>query len=175
MSGRHASPLECIDALRDRIAEMELRRERRPSKSDATPQGTERRGGFRQRPDARMVILDGERLTLTEGARRLGLTGSTLHFRIVNRTGTTDYGEVDIRAIRADVAMAVGKQPTRFVVLDAERVSLAEAARRLEIPSPTLRQRLINRIPSGDYQNADVRAVGADVRKTSRTRHPWPI
>ena len=49
-----------------------------------------------------MLVLDGERLTLTESARRLGLSPSALHFRIVNRMHTKDYGCVDLRAIHVD-------------------------------------------------------------------------
>jgi hypothetical protein len=46
-----------------------------------------------------MVILDGERICLTEVARRLHLAPSALHFRILRRTGDPAHYDVDVRAI----------------------------------------------------------------------------
>lgn len=70
----------------------------------ATPRkGPERRGGRRDRRDARFVVLDGARLCLADAARALGISISTLHLRIVARTHDPAYAEVDIRAIGADV------------------------------------------------------------------------
>jgi hypothetical protein len=101
--------------LRARIAELEFRLERAAQKRqtpaapaldgppEQQPQEMERRGGRRNRPDARMVILDGEHLCLTEAARRLCISPSALHFRIVNRTGgDAGYSDVDLRTIGAD-------------------------------------------------------------------------
>ena len=97
LPGPHSDALECIDALRDRLADLEFQIDGRRSGAD-----TARRGGRRERKDARMVILDGRRLCLTEAARELGISAVALHFRLVNRTGTADYREIDIRVVGAD-------------------------------------------------------------------------
>ena len=68
----------------------------------AAPKPSPPRGGVRNRHDARMVVLDGARITLTEAARRLQISASALHFRIVRRTGDIAYRETDIRAVGAD-------------------------------------------------------------------------
>jgi hypothetical protein len=114
--GRHETPGDrlchgcpCVDALRARIADLEFRLERAAQKrvgpvpTQQEPPA-ERRGGRRNRKDARMVILDGERLCITEAARRLEITASTLHFRLLARTKTKDYDGVDVRAVGADGA-----------------------------------------------------------------------
>lgn len=122
LRGEHDTPgdwscrgCECVDALRARVADLEFRLERKAQRrmvspaqpaqdaSSEQPPKTERRGGRRDRKDARMVVMDGERLCLTDAARKLGLAPSALHFRIINRVHTSDYGEVDLRAIGADV------------------------------------------------------------------------
>jgi len=79
--------------------------------------GADGRGGFRRRKDLRMVVLDGERVHLTEAARRLGMSASALHFRIVRRTGTSDYSDVDLRAIQVEVPKTrsgTWKSPSKF-------------------------------------------------------------
>lgn len=96
--GRHDKPTECIDALRDLVARLQFRAEARR----ATAAGPERRGGRRDRKDARMVILDGQRVCLAEAARRLGLSTSALHFRLLHRTRDPQYCDVDVRAVGAD-------------------------------------------------------------------------
>jgi len=101
---RHADAEECIDALRDHIARLSFKIEQRADK----PSQPTRRGGRRERKDNRFVLLDGDRLCLADAARRLGLSISSLHFRILRRTGTSDYGEVDLRAIRVEVKRAPG-------------------------------------------------------------------
>jgi hypothetical protein len=50
------------------------------------------------------VLLDGQRLCLSDAARALNLTPSTLHFRLVARTHDANYMDVDVRAVGADVA-----------------------------------------------------------------------
>jgi hypothetical protein len=100
---RHADAEECIDALRDHIARLSFKIEQRADK----PSQPTRRGGRRERKDNRFVLLDGERLTLAEAGRRLGLTASSLHFRILRRTKDAEYREVDLRAIGADVPRRV--------------------------------------------------------------------
>lgn len=100
----------CVDALRARIAELEFKIER-AAQTPAAPAGTahaRQRGGRRNRPDARMVILDGERLCLTEAARRLGIAPSALHFRLLSRTKSKEYDGVDIRAVGADHVRVAG-------------------------------------------------------------------
>lgn len=97
--GRHETASECIDQLRDWIARLQFRKEARATKSAQTSS----RGGRRDRHDARMVILDDERLCITEAARRLGISTSALHFRLVNRCGP-DYQEPDVRGVGADHA-----------------------------------------------------------------------
>ncbi len=102
-AGPHAGPDECIEALRTVIAKMEFRQEQTREKAAARPALAGCRGGWRNRPDARMVLLDGERITLTEAARRLEMSASALHFRIVRRAGTAEYSEVDLRALHVEV------------------------------------------------------------------------
>jgi len=75
-------------------------------------------GDGRCRANSRVVILDGKRLCLTEAARALGISASALHFRITNRTGASDYGEVDIRAVGADVPQPPGRPPKPPLDLD---------------------------------------------------------
>lgn len=104
-AGQHENARECIDALRSVIAKMQFRCEQRTGARRPPASG---RGGFRNRTDARMVLLDGHRITLTEAGRRLGLSPSALHHRIVHRTGTTDYADVDLRAIQADAKRGPG-------------------------------------------------------------------
>jgi len=96
----------CVDALRARVAELEFKLER-AAQRPAAPAGaapTRQRGGRRERKDQRMVVLDGERLCLTDAARRLEITASTLHFRLLARTKTKDYDGVDVRAVGAHIA-----------------------------------------------------------------------
>ena len=100
MRGVHTSFDECIDALRDRIGDLEIAID--TEKASASTGATGNRGGYRKRSDLRMLTLDGERVNLTEASRRLGLSPAALHFRIVNRLHTKDYGCVDLRAIGAD-------------------------------------------------------------------------
>lgn len=97
MFGRHASPLECIDALRDRIAVLSFQCEAQRGARSQAPFG-----GRVLRRDHRIVILDGQRLCLTDAARRVGISPVALHFRLVNRTGNANYGRVDVRAVGAD-------------------------------------------------------------------------
>ena len=101
MRGQHVTPQYCIDALRDAVAGLQFRVEQ-AAKKPAAPRKP-RTGGYRDRQDLRMVVLDGEHLNLTEAARRLGLTAGALHWRIVHRTGTQKCGEVDLRPIGSDV------------------------------------------------------------------------
>lgn len=109
---RYCRGCPCIDAMRARIAELEFKLERAAQKrqAPAVPIQIEQRGGRRNRPDARMVILDGEHLCLTEAARRLGISPSALHFRIANRVGAAEYGEVDLRLVEADVVRSKGTE-----------------------------------------------------------------
>jgi hypothetical protein len=106
---RHRGEMGCIEALREVIAGLQLRSMAQAPAENTLQKGKpSRRGGFRVRKDARMVMLGGERISLTEAARRLGITASTLHWRIVNRTRTSDYVDVDIRAIGADIVGTPG-------------------------------------------------------------------
>ena len=108
---RHARPEDrfcrgcpCVDALRARIADLEFRLEKMAVKP-IRPEQPERRGGRRNRRDTRFVLLDGQRLCLADAARALGVTASTLHFRLVNRTHDRNYPQnADVRALGADVA-----------------------------------------------------------------------
>jgi hypothetical protein len=90
-----------LDALRDYIAKAEFNLD---AGAKAGSSRNHNRGGYRERQDARWVFLDGIRMTLTEAARELGITASTLHFRILRRTHDAAYNNVDIRAIGADIA-----------------------------------------------------------------------
>lgn len=100
MRGRHASELECIDALRDELGRLELAEERLCEKLAIRPPRAKR-----QPPrSARWVILDGERLTLTSAAHRLGIDPSTLHRRLRDCTQEPSARDIDIRAVGADVA-----------------------------------------------------------------------
>jgi hypothetical protein len=100
--GRTCRGCECVESLRANIAKLEFRLEKAVQKAVQTEQPT-RRGGRRDRRDTRWVILDGDRVTLTDAARRLGLSTSALHWRIVRRTIDPAYHDVDVRAIGADV------------------------------------------------------------------------
>ena len=118
--GQHGTPGDrwcrgcpCIDAMRARIADLEFRLERVAAKP-IRPEQPERRGGRRNRRDTRFVVLDGQRLCLADAARALGVTTSTLHFRLVNRVHDKNYQEVDVRAVGADVAK-YGANPARNV------------------------------------------------------------
>ena len=86
--GRPCHGCQCVESLRATIAKLEFRLEKAVQKP-VQPEQPDHRGGRRERKDQRMVVLDGERLCLTEAARRLGLSASTLHFRIFRRTGDT--------------------------------------------------------------------------------------
>ena len=99
MRGRHADARECIDALRDQVAVLGLRREGAPP-AHGNPCGNG--GGRFPRSDNRYVLLDGQRLILSDAARSLGLSVSALHFRITRRVGHADYGCVDVREVGAD-------------------------------------------------------------------------
>ena len=94
---RHPTAGDCIDALREHIALLQFRLERRAQGAPSVHVGP------RKRKDNRYVLLDGESLCLTEAARRLGLSTAALHFRLVARTGTREYAGIDVRAIGADV------------------------------------------------------------------------
>ena len=99
MPGRHADTAECIDALRGRIADLEFRQELAVDNRRAPR--AERRGGRRDRSDARMVLLDGQRLTLAQAAEKLALTEQALYFRIRRQVGT-NYRDVDLRTLGLD-------------------------------------------------------------------------
>lgn len=90
--------MDCINALRDQIAVLSFRRETKRGVSA----NAWRPGGRFPRSDNRWVVLDGQRMILTDAARKLGISNVALHFRLVNRTGGKDYDGVDIRAVRAD-------------------------------------------------------------------------
>jgi hypothetical protein len=128
--GEHTAPGDrqcrgcgCIDRLRAMVADLEFRIERMARKAAKQPtQKVERRGGRRDRSDTRFVVLDGQRLCLADAARALGVTTSTLHFRLVNRVQDKNYQEVDVRAVGADVAKHRG-DPAR----DDDTVSPAAA------------------------------------------------
>ena len=102
-NGPHETAEQCIDALRMIIARLEFRQEEHEPEQKRPASA---RGGRRERSDNRMVLLDGERLCLTVAARRLGISTAALHYRIVARTGTKEYAEVDLRAISIDVLRA---------------------------------------------------------------------
>ncbi len=115
MQGQHANPFACIDALRDRLAVLSFERE---GKRNA-PGHKETRGGRHPRRDNKFLILDGQQLCLSEAARRLDLSPSALHFRMLARTGTRDYSGTDVRAVRADV---------KFTLIEASRAAHAVKA-----------------------------------------------
>jgi hypothetical protein len=119
--GNHTSTTECIDALRGVIAEMEMRLEAKTDDPQpAASHGVVRhRTERRWRSDHRFVILDGDRLCLTDAAAKLGLSASTLHFRLVNRTGTRNYRDVDVRAVGADRTRARNERTRHTEVLPA--------------------------------------------------------
>ena len=104
----HVDVDECIDGLRDHIARLQFRAERKIDQ----PGVPSRRGGWRQRADNRFVLLDGERLVLAEAAHRLGLSTSALHWRLVGRCGK-DYREPDVRGVGAD---KVRREPIQKVL-----------------------------------------------------------
>jgi hypothetical protein len=114
--GSHHTKEDCINALRDVIAEMEDRLDAlraiierfRLLEVPELPPGS--RGGWRDRPDNRMVILDGDRISLTDAARRLGMSVWALHQRIVRRTRDPHYGEIDLRATEVDVRRSRGRK-----------------------------------------------------------------
>lgn len=68
--GQHRTPIDCIDALRSVIADLEMR-----SDTHAIAPA----GGRRERKDHRYVILDGHRLCLADAARLLGMSAAALH------------------------------------------------------------------------------------------------
>jgi hypothetical protein len=102
---KHEVARDCIDAWRDAYARLELKQQH----AAGTGAGT---GGWRARRDNRMVVLDGERINLTEAGRRLGISPAALSQRILNRTRLEHCGEVevDIRAIGADVSKSPGRR-----------------------------------------------------------------
>jgi hypothetical protein len=115
--GNHTTATECIDALRGVIAEMEMRLEARAdAPQPAASHGIVRRRERQWRKDYRFVILDGDRLCLTDAAARLGLSASALHYRLVNRTGTRNYKDVDVRAVGADTCLSRGFQHAKTLV-----------------------------------------------------------
>jgi hypothetical protein len=116
MQGQHANPFACIDALRDRLAVLSFERE---GARNAAPGHKETRGGRHPRHDNKFLILDGQQLCLSEAARRLDLSPSALHFRMLARTGTREYSGTDVRAVRADV---------RFTRIEASRAAHAVKA-----------------------------------------------
>ncbi len=176
LPGPHATPADCIDALRDALADLEFRIDSRRS---SKPCASAAHAGGRQtqipvRPptstwfDKRMVLLDGERLSLADAARRLGISPNALHSRIEHRTGDPHYGCVDLREIGADRARRGGRRDrkdARTVILDGRRLCLTEAARELGISAVALHFRLVNRTGTADYRDVDVRVVGADSAK----------
>ncbi len=117
MRGTHADHDECIDALRDHIAILSFRGETSPGDpgKECSP-----RGGRVTRSDHGWVVLDGQRMILTDAARRLGISNVALHFRLVNRTGTKDYSGTDVRAVGADM---------RHTAVEASRLAHAAKAR----------------------------------------------
>ena len=99
--GRHATLVDCIaalirvnDQLRDQVARLEFRVESRGQHAG--------HGGRRDRHDHRWVVLDGQRVCLSDAARELGLSASALHGRLVRRTGRRDYQDVDVRLLGVD-------------------------------------------------------------------------
>ena len=113
MQGQHANPLACIDALRDRLAVLSFEHDARQAPHQ------DMRGGRHPRHDNKFLILDGQQLCLTEAARRLELSPSALHFRMLARTGSRDYAGTDVRAVRADV---------KFTRIEASRAAHAVKA-----------------------------------------------
>jgi hypothetical protein len=99
--GRPCQGCQCVESLRATIAKLEFRLEKALQKAVQSAQPS-RRGGRRDRRDTRWVILDGDRVSLTEAARRLDLSTSALHWRVVRRTGDPAYHDVDVRAVHAD-------------------------------------------------------------------------
>ncbi len=101
LRGRHAGWLECIDALRDVLGRLQLREEELREKLGLQRPRSAR--AARAAANVRWVILDGERLSLTQTAHRLGIEPSTLHRRLLDLTQDPNYRDVDVRAVGADV------------------------------------------------------------------------
>jgi len=123
MKGAHRDAMQCIDALRDHIAVLEWRKDdssRGESGRCALRTPAPPRGGRVPRSDNRWVVLDGQRMILTDAARQLGISNVALHFRLVNRTGTTDYSGTDVRAVGAD---------RKHTQIEASRLAHAAKAR----------------------------------------------
>lgn len=165
-AGPHARTADCIDALRDLTASVSIRAPQRTSTRRSN------RGGRRDRRDNRFVVLNGERLNLTEAALRLGLSASALHWRIVSRVGDPDYRETDLDAIRVHIKhsskecgqIGAAVRGLRLVVLDGERMCLAAAARLIGVSRDTLDNRIKQRLRTEGYGEVDIRAIGADVK-----------
>jgi hypothetical protein len=79
-------------ALREVIADLELKLERKAEKNNARI--------LMERSNHRFVLLDGERICLSDAARKLNLSLSTIRKRIETRMGaivdTIDLREIDI-------------------------------------------------------------------------------
>ncbi len=123
MKGAHRDAMQCIDALRDHIAALEWRRDETPRRGTAQcaqAAAAQPRGGRVARSDNRWVVLDGQRMILTDAARELGISNVALHFRLVNRTGGNDYDGVDVRAVGAD---------RKHTAVEASRLAHAAKAR----------------------------------------------
>jgi hypothetical protein len=92
-SGQHRTPLECIIALREVIAGYEFRTDQLLEKN------LDR--GRMKRSNNRFVILNGERMCLSDAARELRMTVKALRHRIHRRIGAV-VETVDLRAIDID-------------------------------------------------------------------------
>jgi hypothetical protein len=92
-SGQHRTPFECIVALREVIAVYEFRIEQLLQKK------LDR--GRTKRSNNRFVTLDGERMTLSEAARALGMSAPALFGRIIRRLGEV-VEDIDLRELGID-------------------------------------------------------------------------
>ena len=86
--GEHNSPADCIRALREVIAILEFRIE------GMVEDGAQH--GRVTRKNNRFVTVDQKRMCLSDAARYLGISLSTLRKRIARRIGSID-DEVDLR------------------------------------------------------------------------------
>jgi hypothetical protein len=137
MAGRHASPADCISALRRKVAASSCQL---AAPDLRTPCGRCALGG----PHTRAVdCIDALRDVL-----------AVISIRATPITAR----QKEVRGGRYD------RHDNRFVVFHGERLNLTEAGRRLGLTAAALHYRIVARLGTRDYREPDLSAIHADVK-----------